>query len=323
MRMTTGAVAALALIGFAIAALPSRAQDYPAREIKTICPFAPGTGADIVVRFYATKLGELAGKPVVTENRPGAQGLLGTEATARAKNDGYTIGFNPVASTLAASQHIFKKLSFDPMKDVDSVALMLSTTFVLVVDPKKNFNTVADLTKFLKEKKGDAFYGGSTNSGIVASEIYNKAIGVEAKRVNYRSAFDALNEMAAGNIDYYFTDATTALGQIAAGRYKPLAVTGAKRSASFPDLPTLKELGFDVDLAPFWGVIVPAGTPAAIQDKLALWTNKINAMPDTAEFLKKNGLEPLNGDRKLMREMIIEDAKRWAEYVKIAKIEAQ
>jgi tripartite-type tricarboxylate transporter receptor subunit TctC len=321
MRMTGGAVAALALIAFA--ALPASAQEYPAREIKTICSFAPGTGADIVVRFYATKMGDVAGKPVVTENRPGAQGLLGTEAIARAKPDGYTMAFNPVGSTLAASQHIFKKLSFDPMKDVESVALMLTTTFVLVVDPKRNLNSVADLTKFLKEKKGDANYGGSTNSGIVASEIYNKAIGVDVKRVNYRSAFDALNEMAAGNIDYYFTDATTALGQIAAGRYKALATTGAKRSASFPDLPTLKELGYDVDLAPFWGVIVPAGTPQAVKDKLATWTNKINAMPDTQEFLKKNGLEPLTGDAKMMREMIIKDAEHWAKYVRIANIEAQ
>ena len=322
MRMTGGAVAALALIGLAFASLPAGAQDYPAREIKTICSFAPGTGADIVVRFYATKMGELAGKPVVTENRPGAQGLLGTEAIARAKNDGYTMAFNPVGSTLAASQHIFKKLSFDPMKDVESVALMLSTTFVLVVDPKKNINTVADLTKYLKEKK-ETNYGGSTNSGIVASEIYNKAIGVDVKRVNYRSAFDAMNDMSAGNLDYYFTDATTAIGQIAAGRYKPLATTGAKRSASFPDLPTMKELGYDVDLSPFWGVIVPAGTPQAIKDKLAMWTNKINAMPDTAEFLKKNGLEPLTGDAQMMRSMIIKDAEHWAKYVRIANIEAQ
>jgi tripartite-type tricarboxylate transporter receptor subunit TctC len=315
------AVAAFALIGLALGLTPAAAQEYPAREIKAICPFAPGTGADIVVRFYATRLADLAGKPVVTENKPGAQGLLGTEATIRARADGYTIGFNPAASTLAAAPHIFKKLSFDPMKDAEGVALMLSTTFVLVVDPKKGINSVAELVKFLKEKKGDAFYGASTNSGIVASEILKKAIGVDIKRVNYRSAFDVINEIS--NIDLYFTDATSALGQVAGGKLKALAVTGAKRTAAFPDLPTMTELGYPMDLAPWWGVIVPAGTPQPIKDKLALWTNKINAMPETQEFLKKNGLDPLNGDAAAMRALLVKDTQRWGEWVKLANIEPQ
>jgi len=165
------AVTAFAVVALALGTTPAAAQDYPVREIKTICPFAPGTGADIVVRFYANKLADLAGKPVVTENKPGAQGMIGTEAIVRAKPDGYTVGFNPVASTMAAAPHIFKKMPFDPMKDVEPVAMMLSVNFVLVVDPKRGFNTLADLTKHLKEKNGDAFYGGSTNTGIVASEL--------------------------------------------------------------------------------------------------------------------------------------------------------
>jgi Uncharacterized protein conserved in bacteria len=140
---------------------------------------------------------------------------------------------------MAAAVHIFKTLSFDPLKDFEFGGTLLSTSFVLVVAPKDSIRTLADLTKYLKEKKGDAFYGGSTNTGIVASELYKNAIGVDVKRVNYRSAFDALNEMASGNIDFYFTDATTALGQIAAGRYRPLAVTGPKRTKALPDVPTM------------------------------------------------------------------------------------
>jgi tripartite-type tricarboxylate transporter receptor subunit TctC len=316
-------LAAFALVGVALGLAPAGAQDYPQREIRTICPFGPGTGADIVVRYYATKLSDLAGKPVITENRPGAQGLLGTEATVRAKNDGYTIGFNPAASTLAAAPHIFKKLSFDPMKDVESVALMLSVQFVLVVDPKKGINSVPELVKYLKEKKGDAFYGGSTNSGIVASEILKKAIGVDVKRVNYRSAFDAMNEMAAGSIDFYFTDATTARGQIAGGKWKPLAVTGAARTAAFPDVPTMTELGYAMDLAPWWGVIVPRGTPQPIKDKLAAWTTKINAMDETRAFLKNNGLDPLNGDAAAMHALLVKDTQRWGEWARLANIEPQ
>jgi tripartite-type tricarboxylate transporter receptor subunit TctC len=314
-----GFVGAALLVG----ATAAHAQDYPIREIRTICPFAPGTGADIVVRYYASKLAEIAGKPVITENRPGAQGLLGTEAVARAKPDGYTISINPVASTMAAAVHIFKTLSFDPLKDFEFGGTLLSTSFVLVVAPKDSIRTLADLTKYLKEKKGDAFYGGSTNTGIVASELYKNAIGVDVKRVNYRSAFDALNEMASGNIDFYFTDATTALGQIAAGRYRPLAVTGPKRTKALPDVPTMTEAGIPMDFAPWWGTIMPAGTPKPIVAKLTAWMDKVAALPETNEFLTRNGLDPLLGDAATLRAMLIRDTTRWGEWVKLAQIEAQ
>src|SRR5262245_30753852 len=317
----TGAVIAIAGLFTGIAS--SRAQDYPAREIRTICPFAPGTGADIVVRYYASKLADIAGKPVITENRPGAQGLLGTEAVARAKPDGYTISINPVASTMAAATHIFKKLSFDPLKDFEFGGTLLSVSFVLVIAPKDGIQTVADLTKYLKEKKGDTFYGGSTNTGIVASELYKNAIGVDVKRVNYRSAFDAMNEMNSGNLDFYFTDTTTALGQIAAGRYRPLAVTGAKRSKALPDVPTMTEAGIPMDFAPWWGTVMPAGTPKPIVEKLTGWFEKISAMSETNEFLAKNGLDPLPGGPALLRALLIKDMGRWGEWVKLAQIEPQ
>jgi tripartite-type tricarboxylate transporter receptor subunit TctC len=323
MRTVQLAAAWVAGASLLVGAAPSLSQDYPTREIRTICPFAPGTGADIVVRYYAAKLAEVAGKPVITENRPGAQGLLGTEAVARAKPDGYTISINPVASTMAAAVHIFKTLSFDPLKDFEFGGTLLSTSFVLVVTPKDSIRTVADLTKYLKEKKGDAFYGGSTNTGIVASELYKNAIGVDAKRVNYRSAFDALNEMANGNIDFYFTDATTALGQIAAGRYRPLAVTGPTRSKALPDVPTMTEVGIPMDFAPWWGTIMPANTPKPIVAMLTAWMDKVSAFPETVEFLTRNGLDPLPGDATVLRAMLIRDTQRWGDWVKLAQIEAQ
>ena len=302
---------------------PSLAQDYPAREIHTICPFAPGTGADIIVRFYASKLAEIAGKPVITENRAGAQGLLGTEAVAHAKPDGYTISINPVASTMAAAPYIFKHLSFDPLKDFEFGGTLMSVSFVLVVSPNTDIRTVADLTKYLKEKKTDKFYGGSTNTGIVASELYTHAIGVDVKRVNYRSAFDAMNEMTSGRLDFYFTDITTALGQIAAGRYRPLAVTGTKRSAALPNVPTMNEAGVPMDFAPWWGTIMPAGTPKPIVAKLAGWLEAVSAMPETRAFLAKNGLDPLPGDAAMLRALLIKDTARWGEWVRLAQIEPQ
>jgi tripartite-type tricarboxylate transporter receptor subunit TctC len=136
------------------------------------------------------------------------------------------------------------------LKDLDPVTGLLSVSFVLVVTPNSGINSVAELTKHLKTKTGDTFYAGSTNTGIVASELYKKAIGVDSKRVNYRSAFDALNEMQSGKIDFFFTDATSALGQIAGGKYKALAITAGKRSEAFPGIPTMTEAGVTMDFAP-------------------------------------------------------------------------
>ena len=156
-----------------------------------------------------------------------------------------------------------------------------------------------------------------------AIEFYKKAIGVDVKRVNYRSAFDAMNEMNSGKIDFFFTDTTSALGQIAAGKYKALAITSAQRSESFPDVPTMTELGYPMDISPWWGVIVPSGTPKPITDKLTVWFAKISDMPETKEFLRKSGLEPKKGDAEAMRKLLIEDTARWGEWVKLANIEVQ
>jgi tripartite-type tricarboxylate transporter receptor subunit TctC len=209
------------------------------------------------------------------------------------------------------------------MKDVESAGTLLSTSFVLVVDPKMPVHSVTELTRYLKEKKGETFYGGSTNTGIVASELYKKAIGVDSKRVNYRSAFDALNEMSNGSIDFYFTDATTAIGQVAGGKYRPLAVTATKRTAAFPDVPTMTEAGVPMDFAPWWAVLVPAGTPRPIKEKLAAWFRGISDMPDTKEFLIRSGLDPLPGDDALMRKLLVQDTQRWGEWAKLANIEPQ
>ncbi len=299
------------------------AQDFPTREIRAICPFGPGTGADIVVRYFAQKLSELSGKTVITENRAGAQGLVATEAVAKAKPDGYTIAITPASSTLAAAAHLYKKLPFDPMKDFEPVATISTLSFALVTDPKRNFKTVADLTKFLKEKNGDRFYASSANTGTVAAELYKKAIGLDIKRVNYKSGPDAINDMLNGHIDFWFTDASFAVGQVANGKLTALAVTGPKRSGALPDVPTMIEAGLPVELTAWWALLLPAGTPKPIVDKYAAWIAQISSTQETKEFLAKFANDPLPGDAALLRKMLAQDIERWGEYVKIADIEVQ
>ena len=301
----------------------AQVSDYPSRDIRTICPFGPGTGADVIVRYYAQKISVLCGKPVVTENRAGAQGLVATEAVARAKPDGYTIAITPASSTLAAAAHLFKKLPFDPIKDFTPVATISTLSFALMADPKKGFKTIHDLTNFLKEKNGDRFYASSANTGTVAAELYKKSIGFDIKRVNYKSGPDAINDMLSGHIDFWFTDASFAVGQVASGKLTCLGITGPKRTSAMPDVPTMVEMNVPVDLTAWWGVLVPAGTPQPVVDKLAGWVKQVSSTQETKEFLLKYANDPVPGDGALLTEWLKRDIERWGDYVKMAEIEVQ
>jgi tripartite-type tricarboxylate transporter receptor subunit TctC len=299
----------------------AQASDFPAREIHAICPFGPGTGADIVVRYFGQKISELSGKPFITENRAGGQGLIATEAVARAKPDGYTIAITPASSTLAAATHLFKKVPFDPLKDFAPIATISTLSFALMVDPKKGFKTVHDLTKYLKEKGGDRFYASSSNTGTVSAELYRKAIGIDIKRVNYKAGPDAISDMLSGHIDFWFTDASFAVGQVASGKLTCLGVTGPKRTGAMAQIPTLTEMGVPVDLTAWWGAVAPAGTPQPIVDKLAGWILQITNTQETKDFLFKYANDPMPGDAKLVTQLLKRDIERWGEYVKIGEIE--
>jgi tripartite-type tricarboxylate transporter receptor subunit TctC len=308
----------------AVIATAASAQDYPTKPIYTICPFGPGTGADILVRFFAAKLSDQLGKPVVVDNKVGAQGNIATETVAKAKPDGHTIAITPGSSTLAMAPHIFKKLSFDPVKDFTPVAPLSTLSFAMVVDAKKPIHAMADLTSVLKAKKAGGIYGTGANTGIVSAELYLRAIGAQAERVSFRTPVDTLKALQNGDIDFTATDASWAVGQIAEGRVRALAVTGGKRSRALPDVPTMIEAGFpNFAVEAWWGVFVPAGTPAPIVDKLHAAVEKVLALQETKDFLFRIANDPLPGPPDLLREMLARDLAKWGDYVRLAKIEPQ
>jgi tripartite-type tricarboxylate transporter receptor subunit TctC len=302
---------------------PAHAQDYPTRDITTVCPFAAGTGADITVRYFSAKLSDVLGKPVIVLNKAGATGNIASETVAKAKPDGYTISITPASSTMAAAPHLYKKLPFDPVKDFTPVTTLASLSFVLIVDARKPIHSVADLIAHLKARDG-GFYGGSNNTGIVAAELFKDAIGIDAKRVAYKNIADSVNDMIAGHTDFTFTDATWVVEQAKAGRIRALAVTSARRSSVLPDVPTLAEAGFPgIELEPWWGVFLPAGAPQPVVTKLASAFDRILAMPETTEFLTRFANEPFPGTPDSLRDLLAKEIKRWGELVKLAKIEPQ
>jgi tripartite-type tricarboxylate transporter receptor subunit TctC len=304
-----------------LAASAAGAQEYPAREIRSICNFAAGSGADIIVRYYSEQLAKLAGKPVVVENKPGAQGTIATAFVAKAPADGYTIHITPASSTLATAPHIFKQLLFDPIKDFASVTTINSLTFVVAVDASKPYRTVSDLISHLKAKPGHGFYGTQSNSGQVAAELLKAKTGLNTVYVPFKVTGDAFTNLLAGQIDFMSVDSTWARSQ---SKVRILAVTAAKRSATMPEIPTLAEAGVEgIDIAPWWGVVVPAGTPRPIIDKLAGWFNQITASDETRQFLARAALDPFPGSPDQMAGLLKTEIDRWGGFVKLAKIQPQ
>jgi tripartite-type tricarboxylate transporter receptor subunit TctC len=311
----------LILLFAALVATPVLGQDYPAREIRSICNFAPGSGADIIVRYYSDQLSKLAGKPVIVENKPGAQGSIASAFVAKAAPDGYTIHITPASSTLATAPHIFKQLPFDPLKDFAPVTTINSLSFVIAVDAAKPLRSISELISLLKSKPGHGFYGTQSNSGLVAAELLKAKTGLSTVYVPFKVTGDAFTNLLSGQIDFMSVDSTWARGQ---PKVRILAVTSAKRSATMPEIPTLAEAGVEgIDIAPWWGVVVPAGTPRPIVDKLAGWFNQITASEETRQFLARAALDPLPGSPEQMAALLKSEVERWGGFVKLAKIERQ
>ncbi len=300
------------------------AQEFPSREIRSICNFAPGSGADILVRFYSDKLAKLAGKPVIVENKPGANGAIATADLARSKPDGHSIMITPASSTIAAAPYLFKNLPFDTTKDFQAVSTIATLSFVLLVDASKPIKNVQDLIAHLKTRPSDGFYGTSNNTGVIAAELFKQAAGVKTTYAPYKQNTQALTDLLQGTVDFLSYDATWAAGQVKGGRVRVIAATAAKRSVAFPDVPTLTELGFGKnDVTPWWGVVVPAGTPRPVVERLAGWFNQITNEDDTKQFLARTAFDPLPGSPDQMSDLLKKDAARWKGYVELAKIEPQ
>ena len=298
------------------------AQDYPAKEIRSVCNFSAGSGADIVVRWYSDRLSRLAGKPVVVENVVGAQGGMATAQVARARPDGYTIMITPASSTIAAARHVFKQLPFDPDRDFVPVTTIASLGFVIAVDASRPVRTIAELVADLKAKPNDGFYGTGTNTGIIAAELLKERAGLKTVHVPYKATASALTDLLLGQTDFIVYDASWASTQ--QQKLRILAITSAKRSATLPGVPTMQEAGFgEYDLTPWWGVVVPAGTPKGVVDRLAGWFNQITESADAKQFLERYALDPMPGSPESMAALLKAEIVNWGRWAKLARIEPQ
>jgi tripartite-type tricarboxylate transporter receptor subunit TctC len=313
---------------FATAALlalpmPSHAQTYPNRDVHFICAIPAGSGADVIVRFLAEKMRPLMNQPIVVENRAGASGNIATEYAARSKPDGYTI-YVHAGSAIAANMHLFKRPPVDVARALQVVATINRQPFMVVVDAKRPWQSMAELTAYLKEKGDKSSYATVGPIGRAMGALYNQIAGLQSVEVHYKTAADSINDMASGALDYGMQDPQFSLAQARQGRLRILAVSTGKRLAANPDLPTMAEAGVPgVDLMGWFAAMVPAGTPRPIVDQLNAWFSQVVAADDTKRFLNSFGGDPWIATPEEGQARLRQDIEAWAEYVRVAKIEPE
>jgi tripartite-type tricarboxylate transporter receptor subunit TctC len=317
----------IAATGWALGVPGANAQgvDFPAKDIKAICNFAPGTRADVMVRFFAERVGSVLNRNVQVDNRIAENGNAGTKLAAKAKPDGYTIMITPGSYTLATAPLILKKPGFDPTKDFAPVTTLFKLNYAILVDAKSPAKTATDLAATLKAKGDQASYGYNSNVPLIAAEMFNKAAGADASATRYRDLQSIINDLTLGNTDFIVMDVPVAAEQIKSGKLRALAVTGEKRSPAVPQVPTVAEAGIKgfETVDQWWGVFVPAATSPVIVSKLEVVFNRVVASDDTKTFLANGGAEPFPGNAAHLKELLASDIKRWRTLVQMAGIDPE
>ena len=307
----------LTALAAAACAGTAQAQAWPAKPIKLVVNFPPGGAADQIARAVGVPLAEALGQPVVVENRAGANGNIGGEAVAKAAPDGYTLLMSS-GGMVSVNPHIYARMSFDPARDLVPVASAARVLVYLLVRPDLPAQNIAEFIAYLKANPGKLSYGspGNGSSPHLAGEMMKSQAGVFAVHVPYRGAAPALQDLLAGQIDYFF-DPGIGLNQVRAGKLRLLAVGSPKRSPAFPDAPTLAEAGlkgFDADTV--FGFYAPAGTPAEVITRLNREINRILLTPPLRERMLALGGEALPLSPEQFHQRAIDDAKRFGAIIK-------
>jgi tripartite-type tricarboxylate transporter receptor subunit TctC len=290
MRSTLAALAA------ALFATASLAQDYPARPVHLIVPYTPGTGADILARLLGPKLGERWNAGVITENKPGATGNIGTEFVAKSPADGHTLLV--VATSFGTTPALKASLPFDPVKSFSPVALIATSGLVVVVHPGVAARSMKELIELARREPGKMHYSSPGNGGPqhLAMELLKLETGINIVHVPYKGASGALQDVVGGHVQATIAAAQTAYPNVQGGKLRALGFMSAERSPAYPDVPTMKELGLsELEVETWYGMFAPAGTPSQVIDKVNKELNLALTDASVRAVLEKQGMTPAGG----------------------------
>ena len=308
-----------------LAALPAAAQTetYPTKAIRIIVPFAPGGSGDITARLVGKYIEEKTGQPFVVENKPGANGIVGAMSVKVAPPDGYTLML-ATTSTNAANVHMYKNPGYDPEKDFSVVGIIGSSGTFLVVPADSPYKTLADLLAYAKANPGKLNFGYFNASSQVPAEVLGKRAGVDWQGVGYKAIGNAWNDLYGGAINFMFVDLTAARGQVVDKKARPLAISLPSRSPLYPDVPTLAETFPGFTTSGFLAIAVPKATPLPIQQRLNTLINEAITSPANNKRLTEEFA--LTAKALTLEQCAAQDREeraKWADYVKIARIEPQ
>ena len=296
------------------------AAQYPDKPIKLIVPQAAGSATDTVARILGAELAKEVGQQIIIDNRPGGALTLGVDLTAKADPDGYTICMGPIGA-LAINRHMVAKLPYDIERDLQPIALVTRGHLLLAVSPTLPFKSVQEIIDYAKENPGKLLNASSSNGspGHVGGELFKYMSGTDIVHVPYRGGAAAINDLIAGRVHLMFESLNSIAPHAKSGTVRPLAVSGARRSPGFPDLPTVAEAGVPGYAAPTWsGVIAPAGVPRPIIDKLNAAINRAIASQTFRDRFASIGDEPAGGSPEDFAEVIRSDSAKWGDVIRRA-----
>jgi len=323
-RGFTLAVLACAVTGAAGAAQPAATATYPDRPIRLIVPFAPGGGTDLTARAIALKLTEAWGKPVVVDNRAGANGTIAVDIATKSPPDGYTLTM--ISSSHSVNASLYKDLPYDLSRDLAPITQATTQPYALVVHPSVAAKSVKKLIALTKSKPDGLTYGSSGLGGLshLSGALFASLANIKLIHVPYKGGNPALNDVIAGQIQMLFSTLLQADTQLKAGRVRALAVTTKKRSPAAPDLPTMQEAGVaGYEVAGWYGVLAPAKTPPAIIDKLNAEIVRGLKSPDIQNKLAADGSEAVGSTPAEFGAHIKTEVAKWAKITKEAGIKAE
>lgn len=297
--------------------------DYPNKPIKLIVAFAAGTGTDTTARLISNPIAEQTGQPVVVDNRAGANGFIAAQAVAGAPADGYTF-LVTTSTTHAVNAALFKRLPYDPIKDFAPVSLLTKAGLVLVVRSGGPIRTVDDLVKQGQARPGRLNFAGANAASRVAGELFNTSRRTKATYVPYKSVPQALADILGGQVDFMFSDISTALGQIQSGKLTALAVTTATRHPAFAEVPTLSESGMaGFELGTWTALFAPAGTPRHVIDRMNQLVHVAKKSKAAREHTERSGSQDAEGTPEELAAFVQSETQKWAQLVKAAGIEPE
>ena len=302
-------------------AVSAHAQQYPSKAIRFIVPYVAGGNTDVLARLIGVQLSETLGQPVIVDNRPAVDGVVGIGLVASAPGDGYTLLM--VSSSVAINVALGYKLPYDTVRDLAPITQTASQQLILVVHPSLPVKTVKELIEFAKAKSGGINYGTSSNAGQLATELFNAMAGIKMVHIPYKGSAPMINDLLGGQIDVSFSPSVTTLPHIKSGRLRAIAIGDSKRSSFMPDMPTVSESGVPGYQAVIWtGMLAPAKTPRSIINTINQEVVRIVQAPELKNRLVQLGSDTVGSTPEQFGEFLKAEIVKWSKIARQVGVKA-